>query len=93
MRFDRGSEFTSRAMLQWSAELKFSCRLATREGRTQNAQVESLIGRIRDELLNRHGLANLFDAQQQNDGELSTRRSGRIQPSVIHRRRGTAVIY
>lgn len=63
MRFDRGSEFTSRAMLQWSAEQNVLMQFSDPGKPTQNAQVESLNGRIRDELLNLHGFANLFDAR------------------------------
>lgn len=63
MRFDRGSEFTSRAMLQWSAEQNVALQFSDPGKPTQNAQVEALNGRIRDELLNLHGFANLFDAR------------------------------
>jgi len=63
MRFDRGSEFTSRAMLQWSAEQHVAFQFSDPGKPTQNAQVESLNGRIRDELLNLHGFANIFDAR------------------------------
>ncbi len=63
MRFDRGSEFTSRAMLQWSAEHHVAFQFSDPGKPTQNAQVESLNGRIRDELLNLHGFANIFDAR------------------------------
>lgn len=63
MRFDRGSEFTSRAMLQWSAERNVLMQFSDPGKPTQNAHVESLNGRIRDELLNLHGFANLFDAR------------------------------
>ncbi|HEV2262046.1 MAG TPA: integrase core domain-containing protein, partial [Candidatus Rubrimentiphilum sp.] len=63
MRFDRGSEFTSRAMLQWSAERNVLMQFSDPGKPTQNAHVESLNGRIRDELLNLHGFANLFEAR------------------------------
>lgn len=63
IRFDRGSEFTSRAMLQWSAEQNIFLQFSDPGKPTQNAHVESLNGRIRDELLNLHGFANLFAAR------------------------------
>ncbi len=63
MRFDRGSEFTNRAMLQWSAERNIGFQFSNPGKPTQNAQVESLNGKIRDELLNLHGFANVFDAR------------------------------
>ena len=63
MRFDRGSEFTSRAMLQWSAEQHVAMQFSDPGKPTQNAQVEALNGRIRDELLNLHGFPNLFEAR------------------------------
>ncbi len=63
MRFNRGSEFTSRAMLQWSAERNIALQFSDLGKPTQNAQVESLNGRIRDEPLNLHDFANLFGAR------------------------------
>ena len=63
MRFDRGSEFTSRAMLQSSADHQVALQFSDPGKPTQNAQVEALNGRIRDEFLNLHGFANLAHAR------------------------------
>lgn len=63
MRFDRGAEFTSRAMLQWSAERSIALQFSDPGKPTQNANVESLNGRIRDELLNLHSFATIAQAR------------------------------
>jgi putative transposase len=63
IRFDRGSEFTSRVMLHWSAERNVMLQFSDPGKPTQNANVESLNGRIRDELLNLHSFANIAQAR------------------------------
>jgi putative transposase len=52
------------AMLQWSAERNIRLQFSDPRKPTQNAQRESLKGRIRDELLSLHGFANLFEARE-----------------------------
>jgi putative transposase len=59
IRFDNhGSEFTSHAMLRWGAERSVQLHFIDPGKPTQNAQIESLNGKIRDELpesgVNRH---------------------------------------
>jgi putative transposase len=61
---DNGPEFTSRAMLQWGAA-KFIALQFIQPGKpTQNAKVESLNGRVRDELLNAHTFLDIHDARE-----------------------------
>ncbi|MDQ2664184.1 MAG: IS3 family transposase [Candidatus Eremiobacteraeota bacterium] len=63
-RFDNGSEFTSLAMLRWSAERSVILHFIEPGKPTQNAQIESLNGRIRDELLNAHSFLSIFEARR-----------------------------
>ena len=63
VRFDNGPEFTSRAMLQWGAEQRVELHFIQPGKPTQNAKIESLNGRIRDELLNAHTFATIEDAR------------------------------
>ncbi len=62
---DNGSEFTSKAMFFWSK--KASVRLAfIQPGKpTQNAFVESLNGKFRNECLNQHWFRSLEEARQE----------------------------
>lgn len=60
VRFDNGSEFTSHAMLRWGAERRVDLQLIEPRKPTQNASIESLDGRIRDELLN----VRIFEARR-----------------------------
>lgn len=64
VRFDNGSEFTSRAMLQWGAEARVALHFIEPGKPTQNANIESLNGKIRDELLNMHSFASIFEARR-----------------------------
>jgi putative transposase len=52
LRSDNGSEFCSRKMLRWSADTKIALHFIQPGKPTQNAKVESLNGRVRDELIN-----------------------------------------
>jgi putative transposase len=52
LRSDNGSEFCSHRMLGWSADQKLQWHFIAPGKPTQNAKIESLNGRIRDELLN-----------------------------------------
>jgi putative transposase len=62
--FDNGSEFTSHAMLRWGAERSVQLHFIDPGKPTQNAQIESLNGKIRDELLNAHSFRTIFEARR-----------------------------
>lgn len=62
IRFDNGSEFTSHAMLRWGAERSINLHFIDPGKPTQNAQIESLNGKIRDELFNAHSFTTIFEA-------------------------------
>ena len=64
MRFDNGSEFTSHAMLRWGAERNLGLHFVDPGKPTQNAHIESLNGRIRDELLNTRTFVTIFEARR-----------------------------
>jgi putative transposase len=64
IRFDNGSEFTSHAMLRWGAERMVHLHFIDPGKPTQNAQIESLNGKIRDELLNAHSFMTIFSSTQ-----------------------------
>lgn len=64
IRFDNGSEFTSHAMLRWAAERRVQLHFIQPGKPTQNANAESLNGRIRDELLNLYSFTNIFEARE-----------------------------
>lgn len=63
IRFDNGSEFTSHAMLRWAAERRVHLHFIQPGKPTQNANIESLNGKIRDELFNLHSFTNIFEAR------------------------------
>jgi putative transposase len=54
LRTDNGPEFCSRAMLTWAHDRGVTLRLIEPGKPTQNAYIESLNGRFRDECLNEH---------------------------------------
>lgn len=64
VRFDNGSEFTSHAMLRWGAERKIQLHFIAPGKPTQNAAIESLNGKIRDELFNMHKFMTIFEARR-----------------------------
>jgi putative transposase len=64
IRFDNGSKFTSHAMLRWGAERSVQPHFIDPGKPTQNAQIESLNGKIRDELLNAHSFMTIFEARR-----------------------------
>ena len=64
IRFDNGPEFTSRAMLQWAATKSIDLQFIQPGKPAQNANVESLNGRVRDELLNAHTFLDIHDARE-----------------------------
>jgi len=59
-----GSEFTSHAMLRWGAERSVQLHFIDPGKPTQNAQIESLNGKIRDELFNAHSFTTIFEARR-----------------------------
>ena len=63
IRFDHGPEFTSLAMLKWGAEHQINLHFIDLGKPTQNAQVESFNGRVRDELLNLNCFRDIFAAR------------------------------
>lgn len=63
LRVDQGPELTSLAMLRWAAEHDVVLQFSDPGKPTQNAHVESLNGRIRDELFNLQCYRNLPEAR------------------------------
>ena len=59
---DNGPEFTGRALFAWSARTGVRLRFIQPGKPTQNAFVESFIGRFRDECLNQHWFGSLVEA-------------------------------
>lgn len=64
LRFDNGAELTSHAMLRWGAERQIDLHFIDPGKPVQNAHVESLNGKARDELLNLHLFLTLDQARQ-----------------------------
>lgn len=64
LRFDNGSEFTSHAMLRWGSERDIHLHFIEPGKPTQNANIESLNGKIRDELFNMHRFTTIFEARR-----------------------------
>ena len=60
---DNGSELTSRAVLEWTDRTGTLWHYIAPGKPTQNAMVESFIGRFRDECLNEEVFANLTEAR------------------------------
>jgi putative transposase len=67
IRFDNGAEFTSHAMLRWGAERDLKLHFIAPGKPTQNGSIESLNGKIRDELFNMHRFTTLFEARRRAD--------------------------
>lgn len=64
IRFDNGAEFTSHAILRWAAERDVELHFIAPGKPTQNASIESLNGKIRDELFNMHRFTTIFEARR-----------------------------
>ncbi len=64
LRVDQGPELTSLAMLRWAAEHDVILQFSDPGKPTQNAHVESLNGRVRDELFNLHCFQNLNEVRE-----------------------------
>ncbi len=60
---DNGTEFTSKAMFFWSKETKVKLSFIQPEKPTQNAFVESLNGKFRNECLNQHWFRTMEEAR------------------------------
>ena len=63
LKFDNGTEFTSKAMLGRGAEQNLDLHSIDPGKPTQNGSVESFNGRLRDELLNERAFPTLFHAR------------------------------
>lgn len=63
IRTDNGKEFTGKAMLTWAHRNAVALRLIEPGKPNQNAYVESLNGRFRDECLNEHWFTSLNHAR------------------------------
>lgn len=63
IRTDNGKEFCGRAMLTWAHVHSVTLRLIEPGKPNQNAYIESVNGRFRDECLNEHWFLNLAQAQ------------------------------
>ena len=61
---DNGPELTSRVLDQWAYTTGIGLRFITPSKPVENAFVESLNGRLRDECLNEHWFLSLADARQ-----------------------------
>jgi putative transposase len=61
---DNGTEFTSRAMLNWSQDTEVRLAFIEPGKPTQNGYIESFNGKLRDECLNQHYFAGLYDARE-----------------------------
>ena len=63
VRTDQGPEFTCRAFDQWAYQRGVDPLLIQAGKPTQNAYIESLNGKLRDECLNEHWFRDLHDAR------------------------------
>jgi putative transposase len=63
LRFDNGPEYTSLAMLKWSAEHCIELFFIDPGKPTQNGMVESFNARFRDEFLNEHVFVSIPEAR------------------------------
>lgn len=61
---DNGTEFTSRAVLEWARERGVAWHYITPGRPCENGFTESLNGRVRDECLNEHWFMSLGEARQ-----------------------------
>ncbi len=65
---DNGSEFTSKAMFFWSKENNVVLNFIQPGKPTQNAFMESLNGKFRNECLNQHWFRSIEEAQREING-------------------------
>ena len=61
---DNGTEFTSKAMFQWSQRTGVTLHFIQPGKPTQNAFIESFNGKFRDTCLNQHWFTDLHDARR-----------------------------
>jgi len=64
LRFDNGSEFSSHRMLRWAADKTVRLHFIQPGKPTQNGKIESLNGRVRDELLNPNLFRSIDDVRE-----------------------------
>jgi putative transposase len=64
---DNGTEFTSKAMFFWAKEHQVKLNFIQPGKPTQNAFIESLNGKFRNECLNQHWFRTLDEARQEID--------------------------
>ena len=64
LKSDNGSEFTGDKMLEWAALARVAQHFILQGKPTQNGSVESVNGRLRDELLNEHAFPTIFHARR-----------------------------
>jgi putative transposase len=90
---DNGTEFTSRAMLNWAYENNVHLHFIAPGKPTQNAFIESFNGRLRAECLNVHWFADLDDARHKLEAwrvDYNTVRPhgplGKLTPEAFRRR-------
>jgi transposase InsO family protein len=63
IRSDNGSEFTSKAVRRWLERLEIQTLFIEPGSPWENGYVESFIGKLRDELLNREIFTTLWEAK------------------------------
>lgn len=63
IRTDSGKDFCGKALVAWAHERGVQLRLIQPDKPNQNAYVESINGRLRDECLNEHGFTHLRHAR------------------------------
>ena len=70
-------------MLRWGAEQRVELHFIQPGKPTQNAKIESLNGRIRDELLNAHVFPSIYDVREiASAWRKDYNEIGRIRPST-----------
>ncbi len=65
LRSDNGPEFVSHCLLRWAAERNVRLHFIAPGKPTQNANIESLNARVRDEFLNEHAFLTLAEARRE----------------------------
>lgn len=82
IRVDNGPEFISKALARWAYENGVTLDFSRPGKPTDNAFVESLNGRLRDECLNAHWFLSLEDAREKIEAWL--RGGGGARPDHPH---------
>lgn len=99
IRTDNGKEFCGKAMLEWAHARGVALRLIEPGKPNQNAYVESLNGRLRDECLNEHWFTSLLHARtvietwrREYNEERPKKVLGGLTPSAYARQLASATI-